>query len=288
MTHPSPETPADVRDFIGLTPTDDPSRWRLDVTPAALTPAGAMQGGAVFAAAVEAMEGAVGRKLVWATGQYLSHLGHPADASVTVDVVVAGHRTTQARAVIRHGPTEVLVAVGALGERPFGRDGTWGVAPDVPPPAACGHRPIPGLADGIAVCEVRAALGRSYPDVDGTRGPGRSASWVRLPGNGRRIPSVGDLAIVGDCVMLEVTDALGVAVTGNSLDNTLRPAHRAETGWVLLDATVHAVADGFCSVTADLWAEDGTLLGTASQTLVLRELKPGGALPDRTRRITGG
>ena len=61
-----------------------------------------------------------------------------------------------------------------------------------------------------------------------------------------------------------------------------------ETGWVLLDATVHAVADGFCSVTADLWAEDGTLLGTASQTLVLRELKPGGALPDRTRRITGG
>ena len=63
---------------------------------------------------------------------------------------------------------------------------------------------------------------------------------------------------------------------------------RAETGWVLLDATVHAVADGFCSVTADLWAEDGTLLGTASQTLVLRELKPGGALPDRTRRITGG
>jgi acyl-CoA thioesterase len=88
--------------------------------------------------------------------------------------------------------------------------------------------------------------------------------------------------------MLEVTDALGLPVTGNSLDNTLRLANRADTGWVLLDATVHAVVAGFCSVTADLWAEDGTLLATASQTLVLRELKPGGALPDRTRRITGG
>jgi len=207
---------------------------------------------------------------------------------VLVEVIVAGHRTTQARAVVRHGDTEVLVAVGALGERPFRHDGTWVAAPDVAPPASCPPRPIPGLEHGIAVCEVRAALGRSYSEVDGTRGPGRSASWVRLPGGGRRIASAGDLAIVGDCVMLEVSDALGVAVTGNSLDNTLRVAHRAETGWVLLDATIHAVAEGFCSVTADLWAEDGTLVGTASQTLVLRELKPGGGLPDRTRRITGG
>jgi len=277
-----------VRDFIGLIPTGDPSRWRLDVTPESLTPAGAMQGGAVFAAAVEAMEGAVGRRVVWATGQYLSHLGHPADASVAVEVVVAGHRTTQARAVVRHGESEVLVAVGALGERHFPHDGTWAVAPSVPPPGGCLPRAIPGATGGMAVCEVRAAQGRSYPDVDGTRGPGRSASWVRLPGGGRRVVSPGDLAIVGDFVMLEVTDALGVGVTGNSLDNTLRVAHQAETGWVLLDATVHAVVAGFCSVTADLWAEDGTLLATGSQTLVLRELTPDGALPDRTRRITGG
>jgi len=279
---------AQVRDFIGLSPTGDPSRWRLDVTADSLTPAGAMQGGAVFAAAVEAMEGTVGRRVVWATGQYLSHLGLSADASVTVQVVVAGHRTTQAHAVVRHGAIEVLVAVGALGERPFGYDGTWAVAPSVPPPDACRPRAIPGAEDGKAICEVRAALGRSYPDVDGTRGPGRSASWVRLPGGGRRVASVGDLAIVGDFVMLEVTDALGVGVTGNSLDNTLRAAHRAETGWVLLDTTVHAIVAGFCSVTADLWAEDGTLLATASQTLVLRELKPNGGLPERTRRIAGG
>jgi len=155
-------------------------------------------------------------------------------------------------------------------------------------PESCPPRAVPGRPGAIAVCEVRAALGRSWPEVDGRRGPGRSASWVRLPGGGRRVPSVGDLAIIGDFVMLEMADALGVAVTGNSLDNTLRPAHPAVTEWVLLDATVHAVAGGCASLTADLWAEDGTLLGTASQTLVLRELTSDGALPARTRRITGG
>ncbi len=277
-----------VRDFVGLHPTGDGDRWALTVTEASLTPAGAVQGGAVFAAALEAMEGSVGRRLVWATGQYLSHLAHPADASVTVEVLVAGHRTTQARAVVRHGDTDVLVAVGALGERPWAHDGTWVAPLAVEPPDGCPPRVIPGAPGGFAVCEVRAARGRSYPDVDGARGPGRSASWVRLPGGGRRVPAAGDLAIVGDCVMLEVTDALGLAVTGNSLDNTLRLAHRAETEWVLLDATVHAIAGGFCSVTAELWSQDATLLATASQTLVLRELKPGGAFPDRTRRITGG
>ncbi|MFI5040429.1 MAG: acyl-CoA thioesterase [Acidimicrobiales bacterium] len=252
-------TTAGVREFIGLSATEDPSCWRLAVTPAALTPAGAVQGGVVFAAAVEAMQGSTGRRLAWATGQYLSHLGHPATASVSVRIDVAGHRTTQARAVVSHDRTDVLVAIGAFGQRGSALDGTWVTAPTVPTPDACAPRAIPGRPDGTAVCDVRAAVGRSYPDVDGHRGPGRSASWVRLPGGGRRVPSAGDLAIIGDFVMLEVADAVGVAVTGNSLDNTLRSAHRADTEWVLLDATIHAVAGGFCSATADLWAEDGTL-----------------------------
>ena len=247
-----------------------------------------MQGGSVFAAAVEAMEGTVGRRLVWATGQYLTHIGYPAVGSVDVAVLVDGHRTTQARAVIRHDGTEVLFAVGALGERPFAHRGTWVAPPAVALPSACPLRDVPGVTDGIAVCEVRAALGRSYSEVDGTRGPGRSASWVRLPGGGSRVPTAGDLAIVGDFSMLDVSAAPSASVTGNSLDNTLRTGGREATGWVLLDVTVHAVTDGFCSVTTDLWSEGLAHLGTASQTLVLRELKPGGELPDRTRRITGG
>ena len=278
----------DVREFIGLLPTDDTSEWRLVVTEGSLTPAGAVQGGVIFAAVVEAMEGATARPLVWATGQCLSHLAHPAVATVSVEALVTGHQTTQARAVMTHDGVEVMVAMGALGARPFAHGGTWGTAPTVPEPQACPPRAVPGLADGTAVCEVRAAIGRSLAAVDGSPGPGRSASWVRLPGGGRRTAGAGDLAIVGDFVMLEVADALGVAVTGNSLDNTLRMVDRAETEWVLIDATVHAVSDGFCPVTALLWSEQRTLLGLATQTLVLRPLQPSGELPARARRITGG
>jgi len=277
-----------ARAFLGLSPTDDPATWRFVVEPETLTPAGAVQGGCVFAAAVEALEGTTGRPLVWATGQYLSHLGPRAAAAVTVTISVHGHQTTQARAEIVHDGVSVLVAVGALGARPSEWDGTWVAFPAVPAPEACTPRPVPGTGDGAtAVCEVRTARGRSYLEVDGTRGPGRSASWVRLPGGGVRVPSAGDLAVIGDFVMLEVPDAVGVGLSGNSLDNTLRVAHAAETGWVLVDATVHAVAHGFCSVSADLWAEDGTLLGSVTQTLVLRALTADGRPPPRERRITG-
>jgi acyl-CoA thioesterase len=39
---------------------------------------------------------------------------------------------------------------------------------------------------------------------------------------------------------------------------------------VLADVRVHAVADGFGHGLVHLWAEDGTLLGTASQSAIVR------------------
>jgi acyl-CoA thioesterase len=40
---------------------------------------------------------------------------------------------------------------------------------------------------------------------------------------------------------------------------------------VLLDIRVHAVANGYGHGLVHLWAEDGTLLGTASQTCAVRD-----------------
>jgi acyl-CoA thioesterase len=42
---------------------------------------------------------------------------------------------------------------------------------------------------------------------------------------------------------------------------------------VHLDIRVQAVADGHGHGLVHLWAEDGTLLGTASQTTVVRQLR---------------
>jgi acyl-CoA thioesterase len=82
--------------------------------------------------------------------------------------------------------------------------------------------------------------------------------------------SAAALAIIGDFVPFGIGQALGKRAGGNSLDNTLRVAHRVPTEWVLADVRVHAVADGFGHGLVHLWAEDGTLLGTASQSTIVR------------------
>ena len=68
--------------------------------------------------------------------------------------------------------------------------------------------------------------------------------------------------------------ALGQRAGGNSLDNTLRVARRVPTEWVLADVRVHTVADGFGHGLVHLWAENGTLLGTASQSTIVRAHGP--------------
>ena len=82
--------------------------------------------------------------------------------------------------------------------------------------------------------------------------------------------SAAALAMIGDFVPFGIGQALGVPPGGNSLDNTLRVAHRVPTEWVLADVRVHAIADGFGHGLVHLWAEDGTLLGTASQSTIVR------------------
>jgi len=47
-------------------------------------------------------------------------------------------------------------------------------------------------------------------------------------------------------------------------------ASRVPTDWVLADVRVHAVRDGFGHGLVHLWAEDGALLGTASQSTIVR------------------
>jgi len=66
---------------------------------------------------------------------------------------------------------------------------------------------------------------------------------------------------------------LGVAGGGTSLDNTLRCGQLTDTEWVLADIRGHQAHGGFGQGSAHLWAEDGTLLGTASQTarLIVRD-----------------
>jgi acyl-CoA thioesterase len=67
-----------------------------------------------------------------------------------------------------------------------------------------------------------------------------------------------------------VGQTLGLMAGGNSLDNTLRVYRVVPTEWVLIDVQVHAVQHGFGHGLVHLWAEDGTLMATASQSCIVR------------------
>jgi acyl-CoA thioesterase II len=260
----------DARHFLGLESTDDPLRWRLPVTPAVSTPGHFLYGGCGLAAGIVALEAASERPTVWATAQYLTYA--PTGTVLDWEVVLAavGKGTTQARAIGRLGDREVLTVNAALGYHQLEVSGTWVEPPVVPPPDECPLQEIPSFfADSVLTrVEHRVARGRLFSELDGRAGGADSAFWARVPGHLE--PSAATLAVIGDYVSGGVSQPLGVRTMGRSLDNTLRVVRLVPTTWVLCDIQMHALANGFGHGLAHLWAEDGTLLATASQSISVR------------------
>jgi acyl-CoA thioesterase II len=260
----------DALSFFGLVATEDPNRWRLPVVPALISGTGALFGGCGLGAAIEVMERVTGRPCIWATAQFLSFARPPAILDLDVVEAVRGHQISQARVIAHVGEREILTVVGALGRRTEKLRGQWSTRPDVPPPADCPPRPLMNRHQGTIMDRFVSLLAdaRPYWELTGVAGSGNASLWVRLPE--LRDTTAATLAIIGDFVPFGIGQALGLRAGGNSLDNTLRVAHRVPTEWVLADVRVHAIADGFGHGLVHLWAEDGTLLGTASQSTIVR------------------
>jgi len=263
----------DVLQFYGLTATDDPRRWRVPVVRGLCSGFGAFFGGAALGAAIEVLERLTGRPLVWASAQYLAFARPPDVVELEATEVTRGHRSSQARVLAHVEGREIFAVVAALGRRELDWSGSWAVRPNVPPAAASPARELPAHQRGTIGerLGMRMANARFFEQLDGTPGDGRTALWVRLPG----IPATASaLAVVADYVPFGISQALGRRTSSNSLDNTLRmvrPSDPHPTEWVLADVRVQAVADGFGHGVVHLWAEDGTLLATASQSAIVRD-----------------
>ena len=259
----------DAVSWLGLEATDDPLKFRLPVRPRLSTGGGFLFGGAGLAAAAAALEVATGRPLVWASAQYLSYARPPTVLDIEVALAVTGHQISQARATGRVDDVEIFTVNAALGRRPFEAAGSWAIRPDVPGPHDCPGRHLdPDHDDRImSNIEMRLAEARQMDDLDGSPGDGRSAVWARVPD--LDISAV-TLGVLGDWVPFGIGQALGARAGGNSLDNSLRVVDIVPTEWVLLDIRVSAVAHGFGHGLVHLWAEDGSLLATASQSAIVR------------------
>ncbi len=264
----------DVREFLGLEATHNPHRWHFPVTAGISTGGGFLFGGCGLAAAISAMEGTTGRPVVWATAQYLSYAQPDSVVDVDVTVAVAGRQSTQARAVGHVADREIFTVNAALGSRDLDIHETFVHPLDVPQPDACDPRllRVPGEESIMSRVDMRLASARAWTDLEGHPAPGgRSALWARIP---ELDPSGAALAILGDYVPFGIGQSLGAFAGGNSLDNTLRVVRIVPTEWVLLDIQVDGIDHGFGHGTVRLFATDGTLLATASQSTIVRYWKP--------------
>jgi acyl-CoA thioesterase II len=263
----------DSRTFLGLEPTHNPFRWKLPVTEGISTAGNFLFGGSGLGAAISALEGTSGRQCVWATAQYLSYAKPGEVLDIDVHVAVDGHQITQARAVCHVADREILTVNAALGDRPMEASGQWEQMPtDIPAPDECASRPHSSDWSGTINdrLDQRLVKGRSFEGLDGSEpGDGQTLLWARLPDVIAGVDAT-TLAILGDFVPMGIGQALGARAGGNSLDNTLRVGRIVPTDWVLMDIRVHAVERGFGHGLVHMFAEDGTLLATASQSVIVR------------------
>ena len=123
--------------------------------------------------------------------------------------------------------------------------------------------------------DLRVAKGRyGFSDPGGDEGvseDGRLILWMR-PKDGAPIDS-GMLAIFADHVPAGIGNALGMNAGGNSLDNTIRFRRIVPTEWVLCEIQIHSVHAGFGHGAMRLYAQNGELMATASQSLIVRVRK---------------
>jgi hypothetical protein len=112
-----------------------------------------------------------------------------------------------------------------------------------------------------------ALVGKVGSDDVSLAGTG-SASFTTADAGAVKLATISGYSLTGTAASnYQLT---GLPISGNSLDNTIRTAELVSTEWVLADVQVHAIQDGFGYGRVHLWAEDGTLLGTASQSSVIR------------------
>lgn len=263
----------------------DGDEWVLPIVPAIANLGGSIYGGAALGASVDLVEHLTGSTVRWATTRFLTSpsVGDPLVLVHRADVV--GRRTSHWTVVgeVDGVPAfETMVVVGDGDTRPRAIHGSWRAMPDVPRPEDAA--PIPWRdrfanwedleSFAIARTERRPALG-SRPWTGASGGTGRIAFWSKLTTGGTSSPA--GLAWLADCVAAAIGPAVGELSRATSLDNTIRYAELVDSEWVLVDVHAAAARDGYAYGEVDLFAEDGTLLATGSQTCLVRraEAAPG-------------
>ncbi|BCW87301.1 hypothetical protein sos41_04300 [Alphaproteobacteria bacterium SO-S41] len=266
--------------ILDIKATHNPHRWYLPVEERlCVGPPGKafMFGGVGLAAGVQALQRTTGRPLIWATAHYLSFARPPSIVDLDVEIPAPGNSVSQARVSAHVGDKEIITVNAALGSRDLDISRQWVDAPKVPPPQDCApveHWRSDG-SDLHGNIELRLAQGRygfAHSAGRGASGDGRIIMWMRTR-DGLPADAV-TLAIFADHVPGGIGNALDLHAGGNSLDNTIRIVNLVETDWVLSEIIIHGIHGGFAHGAQRMFASDGTLMATGSQSMIVRVHEP--------------
>ena len=261
--------------LFDLKSTHNPHRWYLPVTVdlcVGLPHRRFLFGGVGLAAAISAMERTCERPVIWATAHYLSFAKPGSIVDLDVWVPVEGRQTSQANVLEHIEDRKVITVNAALGARDDAHSDQWATMPEVPGPEDCPRVDNPRWSPGDlhSRFEIRLAGGR-FPDghpIEGRGGDGRVRLWLRS--NEGLVADPLLLAVAADYVSVAISNALGEPAGGNSLDNTIRYARIEASEWMLCDIRIEAVHHGIVHGAMHLFSDRGTLMATASQSLILR------------------
>ena len=215
-------------------------------------------GGAAMATHVDALERYFEKSLLWATTQFLSHGMLSNDLTLDVKQIGGGKNVVQAEAVMRRGDEVLHRTIAALGARGDDPDRTFVTMPVVKNPEVCPHKPEDAMASEqnlIGRFDRRTA----FEDND----TGTEYMWIR--GRDRMKIDAAYLALISDFFL----GAHERTRRGTSLDNTFRLISTRQTDWILSVTQISSFTRGAAHGTVHMFAEDGALLATSSQTGML-------------------
>jgi acyl-CoA thioesterase len=220
------------QELLGLEVKDERGVATVELGEIHVAPFGRLYGGAGTALASAVIEAAAGRRLLWVTTQFVGICRYGDRLDLQADVVAAGKRTSQVRVCAYAG--DALVSEIRLPALESDKPGFFGLA----------EQRHAGAGDERA-----------------------HRWWMRLPGRPVTRPAL--LGLAGDCVPQMVMREIGEPGAGTSLDNTIRVGTPSRSEWVLIDGAPEQAVGGYGHGWVRLWAQDGTLVGTASQTAAL-------------------
>ncbi|GAB3270371.1 acyl-CoA thioesterase [Parahaliea aestuarii] len=261
--------------FLTLEPTGNKTRWRMPVTAdvcVGASPHVFMFGGVGLGAAALAAELTTGRETVWVSAQFLSYARIGDTLELEVEELNRGFHVSQVRVMAKVAGNPILTATAALGEREGIPEDQWSVMPSMPAPEDCVAQPAwptdeAKLMDRLDI-RVAPDSFAALPMKGRRSDDGRTLMWARAR-EGAAL-NTDFLGVLEDFVPSCLSAAFGMGWGGTSLDNTLRVLRRVPSEWVLCDVRISGSARGFAHGSIYMYAEDGSLVASGSQSMIQR------------------